>query len=60
MPAIQMCTDCISLVGAGRNQEPHRELLPMVEPADPADLFKCSACDSRWIVGKLGWSRYVS
>ena len=59
MPATVPCVECMSLVGASRLQEPHRELLPLVKQSDPIDLFQCTGCDSRWVVGKLGWSKYV-
>ncbi len=59
VPTTIACVECMSLVGASRLQEPHRDLFPLAKPSDPADLFQCSGCDSRWVVGALGWSKYV-
>ena len=59
MPNSMLCPDCISLVGASRLQEPHLELVPLVKKTDPTDTFQCSECDSRWVVGPLGWSKHV-
>jgi hypothetical protein len=53
------CVDCHVLVGAGPIRQPHAKLVPVPNNAEGKKSFRCGACQCRWSVGALGWSRLI-
>jgi hypothetical protein len=54
------CEDCIGLVGADARKEPHSDLDPVPETTFGLSMFRCAACNVKWISGLSGWSRLGS
>ena len=59
MPNAIPCPDCIDLVGADADREPHGTLVPLEKESEAKGAFQCGACQTRWSVESLGWSREV-
>jgi hypothetical protein len=53
------CADCAYLVAAGPNRKAHDALLSLGNEFGGASTFQCGACQYRWILGPVGWSRLI-